>query len=186
MKQNLLINETPSRLFIYYNERVLENTVHSDSGAQIRDGIKTVANQGVCPEVIWPYVINKFANKPSQQAFSLALQEKAVSYQKLLSLVDMKSCLAQGYPFVFGFVVYPEFESQQVATTGIVPMPNTSEKPLGGHAVLAVGYDDVNKVFIVRNSWGTFWGKSGYFTLPYDYVTNSDLASDFWTIRTVN
>src|SRR5690349_5986657 len=60
----------PSRLFIYYNERVIENTVNSDSGAQIRDGIKVVAKQGAPPETDWPYDINKFAQKPPQSAFA--------------------------------------------------------------------------------------------------------------------
>jgi C1A family cysteine protease len=97
----------------------------------------------------------------------------------------MKGCLAAGYPFVFGFTVYESFESQEVAQTGHAPMPATTEQVLGGHAVVAVGYEDANQWFIVRNSWGTGWGMAGYFTLPYTYVTQPRLASDFWTIRLV-
>ena len=119
MKQQLAQIFTPSRLFIYYNERVIEHTVASDSGAQIRDGIKTVAQQGDCPETEWPYVITKFKTKPTQSCYADALKYKAVSYQRLTpALAQLKGCLASGYPFVFGFTVYESFESPQTAKTG--------------------------------------------------------------------
>ena len=177
---------TPSRLFIYYNERVIEQTVSTDSGAQIRDGIKTIAAQGDCPETLWPYDITKFTVKPTQQCYDQALKFKAVQYQRLTQIPNqMKGCLASGYPFVFGFTVYESFESPQVASTGHAPMPAPSEKVLGGHAVMAVGYDDSQSWFIVRNSWGPSWGMNGYFTLPYPYLLDHNLSSDFWTIRVV-
>jgi C1A family cysteine protease len=177
---------TPSRLFIYYNERMMEGTVNSDSGAQIRDGIKTVAKQGACHEQIWPYEITKFRAKPSKVAYTDGAKHTAVQYQRLIqTLTEMKGCLAAGYPFVFGFTVYESFESATVAKTGIVPYPSTGEKVLGGHAVLAVGYDDASQRFIVRNSWGSGWGMKGYFTIPYSYLTDNNLADDFWTIRMV-
>ena len=91
--------------------------------------------------------------------------------------------MAGGYPFEFGFTVYESFESQEVAQTGVVPMPQQTEKVLGGHAVMAVGYDDAQQRIIVRNSWGTSWGQQGYFTMPYAYLTNHQLSSDFWTIQ---
>jgi C1A family cysteine protease len=175
---------TPSRLFIYYNERVMEHTVATDSGAQIRDGIKTVVKQGACPESDWPYDIQKFADKPPAKAYADAAKHKVSSYSRLLSTANqLKGCLASGYPFVFGFTVYASFESPQVAKTGVVPMPSSSEQVLGGHAVMAVGYDDASQRFIVRNSWGKGWGQAGYFTMPYAYVTDTNLADDFWTIR---
>jgi len=176
----------PSRLFIYYNERVLEHTVNSDSGAQIRDGMKVVAKLGVPPETDWPYDINKFAEKPPQGAFTDAAKNKVLSYQRVSrALNQMKGCLASGYPFVFGFTVYDSFESMAVAHSGHAPMPQAGEKVAGGHAVAAVGYDDKNQWFIVRNSWGTTWGMKGYFTLPYQYLLESNLSDDFWTIRIV-
>ncbi len=176
----------PSRLFIYYNERAIEGTVGSDSGAQIRDGIKSVNRQGVCPEPEWPYDIAKFAQKPPAQAYSDALLDRALGYQRLVqSLNQMKGCLASGFPFVFGFTVYESFEAEQVAQTGHAPMPAPGERPVGGHAVMAVGYEEANQWFIVRNSWGTGWGMAGYFTMPYAYLTQASLASDFWTIRLV-
>jgi len=178
---------TPSRLFIYYNERVMEGTVASDSGAQIRDGIKSVAKQGDCPEPEWPYAIVKFRTKPTPQCYRDAVCHKAVLYQRLTPVLSqLKGCLASGYPFVFGFTVYESFESATVAKTGHAPLPAASERSLGGHAVLGVGYDDRRQWFIVRNSWGAKWGMKGYFTLPYAYVTDADLTADFWTIRVVS
>jgi C1A family cysteine protease len=177
----------PSRLFIYYNERAMEGTVNEDSGGQIRDGIKSVAQQGDCPETLWPYDITKFAVKPPQQCYQQALKFKAVQYQRLSQILNqLKGCLASCYPFVFGFSVYESFESPQVAQTGHAPMPAPAEKSIGGHAVMAVGYDDSQNWFIVRNSWGVGWGMEGYFTLPYAYLLEQNLASDFWTIRVVS
>ncbi|HUI30937.1 MAG TPA: C1 family peptidase [Candidatus Acidoferrales bacterium] len=172
-----------SRLFIYYDERAVEHTVKSDSGAQIRDGIKTLAKQGVCPEKEWPYNVAKFAAKPSAKCYKDALQHVITSYQRILTLDEMRSCLAGGFPFVFGFTVYESFESQQVAQTGILNMPQPGEKVMGGHAVVAVGYDDSQKRFIIRNSWGASWGQRGYFTMPYDYLADRNLSDDIWTIR---
>lgn len=182
----------PSRLFIYYNERDIEGTVGQDSGAQIRDGIKSVAQQGVCPEDEWPYDPSPFppnpklTQKPSAQCYTDAAQHTVQGYQRIVqNLTIMKGCLAAGYPFVFGFTVYQSFESPQVAQTGQAPMPGPNEAAIGGHAVMAVGYDDAQQRFIVRNSWGTGWGMQGYFTLPYLYLSQPSLSSDFWTIRLV-
>jgi C1A family cysteine protease len=172
-----------SRLFIYYNERAIEHTIGSDSGAMIRDGIKTLAAQGVCPEKNWPYVIATFTKKPSAKCYAAAKKHTISSYHRLSSLADMRACLADGYPFVFGFSVYESFESASVARTGVVNLPKPNERQLGGHAVCAVGYDDrVQRVF-VRNSWGPGWGQKGYFTMPYDYVADRNLSDDFWTVR---
>lgn len=186
MKQKLKPDFVPSRLFIYYNERVIEGTVSSDSGAMIRDGIKSIGKQGDCPEPEWPYDIAKFTDEPTHKCYKDAIKYKAIQYQRVVrNLNQMKGCLAAGYPFVFGFTVYESFESQQVAQTGIVPMPQSTEQVMGGHAVLAVGYDDAQQRFIVRNSWGAGWGMAGYFTMPYVYFTDSNLSDDFWTIRLI-
>ena len=176
----------PSRLFIYYNERVLEKTVKIDDGASLRDGIKTLNTQGVCPEDVWKYNIKKFATKPSCKSYRLAKKNEVKQYLSLNNTIfEIKQCLANGFPMAFGISVYTSFMSDEVARTGIVPMPGPDESMEGGHAILGVGYDDSKKALIVRNSWGTEWGLQGYFYLPYDYITISDLASDFWTIRLV-
>jgi C1A family cysteine protease len=163
-----------SRLFIYYNERVLEHTINSDSGAMIRDGIKTLAKQGACSEKSWPYEVARFKSRPAATCYQEALQHQITSYRRILTLDQMRTCLAEGFPFVFGFTVYESFETQEVARTGIVNLPKPQEQVLGGHAVLGVGYDDSSQRFLVRNSWGT---------LPYKYLSNRNLSDDFWTIR---
>jgi C1A family cysteine protease len=175
-----------SRLFIYYNERVMQHTVESDSGATLRNGIKTLKKQGVCSEKIWPYKIKKFKTKPGKKSYKDALNHTISTYRRITSTNDMKGCLASGFPFVFGFSVYESFESEAVNRTGIVPMPAAGERVLGGHAVMAVGYDEGPKRFLIRNSWGSEWGMGGYFTMPYQYLANPNLAADFWTISRAN
>src|SRR6185295_1710420 len=95
-----------SRLFIYYNERVMEGTIGEDAGAMIRDGVKSLVNLGVCTEKKWPYTIGKFTKKPPAACFKEAARRQVTSYHRILTLKEMKQCLAEGYPFVFGFSVY--------------------------------------------------------------------------------
>ena len=172
-----------SRLFIYYNERAMEGTINEDAGAMIRDGVKSLVNLGVCAEKLWPYNIAQFTKKPSPACFKQAADHQVTSYHRIIGLQQMRQCLAEGYPFVFGFSVYEAFESAEVAKTGELNLPAAGEKQLGGHAVCAVGYDDAAKRVLVRNSWGADWGLKGYFTMPYDYISNNNLADDFWTLR---
>jgi C1A family cysteine protease len=172
-----------SRLFVYYNERVIEGTLDQDSGAFIRDGIKSLAKQGVCPEKQWPYRIAAFKRKPAPACYTAAKKHQVTSYHRIGPVDEMRTCLADGFPFVFGFTVYESFESNAVAKSGVLNMPRPNEAMKGGHAVLAVGYDDTKKRFIIRNSWGTDWGMKGYFTIPYDYLGNRNLSDDFWTVR---
>ena len=183
MKKDKVKFSDLSRLFIYYNERVIEHSVKTDSGAMLRDGIKTLARQGACTEKLWPYDITKFAKKPPKACYTEALDRQILAYARLATVDEMRACLADGFPFVFGFAVYDGFESQQVAKAGVVDMPKPNERMLGGHAVLGVGYDDRAKRFIVRNSWGPVWGQKGYFTMPYAYLADRNLSDDFWTIR---
>jgi C1A family cysteine protease len=184
---------TPARLFIYYNERVIEGTVDSDAGAQIRDGMKSVAGVGYCGEnppppskcpanSLWPYDISKFKDKPPAPSYQCAANHKVDSYYSVTqNLADMKGCLAEGFPFVFGFTVYESFE--QLTAPWVVPMPKQGETVVGGHAVLAMGYDDKEEVFLIRNSWGPKWGIKGYFYMPYAYLLDDNLSDDLWTVR---
>lgn len=177
---------TPSRMWVWYQERVIEGTVTQDAGAYIRDGAKVVASLGVCPDSDWPYDPATFANAPPPKDYSDALGDRVLTYAAVpQDLWSLKSVLAGGRPVVFGFTVYSSFESQQVANTGILPMPSPSEAVVGGHAVVLVGYNDAVDRFRVRNSWGTGWGQQGYFEMPYLYVTSASLASDFWVMQTV-
>jgi len=172
-----------SRLFVYYNERVIEGTVGQDSGAFLRDGIKSLAKQGVCPEKEWPYRITVFRQKPTPVCYADAKKHEITSYHRINATDEMRICLAEGFPFVFGFTVYSSFESATVATSGVLNMPAKSERVVGGHAVMAAGYNDAQQRFIVRNSWGADWGQHGYFTMPYEYLGSRNLSDDFWTIR---
>jgi C1A family cysteine protease len=199
LKKQGLPDFVPSRLFIYYNERAMEGHVQFDSGAQIRDGVKSVATLGVCSEDEWRYDDTpptydggpfpagaRDSEKPPPQCYEDALGNQVTTYSRVVRDLDqMRGCLAAGYPFLLGFTVYESFESQQVRSSGVVPMPQPGEQVLGGHAVLAVGYDDSGQTFTVRNSWGPDWGQAGYFTMPYAYLTTRGMSSDFWTIRIV-
>jgi C1A family cysteine protease len=170
-----------SRLFIYYIEREYEGTIKSDAGAMIRDGIKMLAKFGVCPEDMWPYIIEKFADKPLKKCYKEALKRKITSYATMDSLQEFKQCLADGRPFSFGFTVYESFMNGDVAKTGILQMPEPGEGVMGGHAVIGVGYDDEKQVIKVRNSWGKGWGDKGFFYMPFAY-TEKSLSDDYWTI----
>lgn len=176
-----------SRLFIYYNERVLEGDVGQDAGASLSDGMTVIHKLGVPNEKNWPYDVAKFTDKPPVSVYANGLQHIAGPAFELdnTKIIQLKNCLSAGYPFVFGFTVYESFESDVVAATGIVPMPKKTEEQLGGHAVMAVGYDDSKQWIIVRNSWGADWGEKGYFFLPYQYISSPDLADECFTIRTI-
>ena len=191
-KKQKIATFRPSRLFLYYNERVMMNTVNSDSGAFLRDGVKSLNKQGICPEKDWTYDDDfssgaKFTQKPPKTCYTTAKKNQILSYWRIpINLNSIKGCLAEGFPFSFGFTVYDSFFNPSVAETGIMPMPNIAiESVRGGHAVLAIGYDDTKQAVYVRNSWGSKWGIGGYFWMPYAYISNPAYCSDFWTIRTV-
>ncbi len=172
-----------SRLFHYYNERLIKS---QDTGSTIRQSVKMLVKYGAPAETEWPYDITQFKKKPDPKCYADGALHLAKVYRPVSQdLVTMKSCLSDGYPILIGFTVYSSFESAAVAKTGLMPMPSHSENVLGGHAVLVVGYDDNKQCFTVRNSWGSAWGDAGYFYMPYAYATDPHLASDFWTITTV-
>lgn len=184
---------TPSRLKIYYDERVIDGDVVQDAGSSISDSV-TVLSQGVCDENLWPYDITKFAVAPPPNCYAASVNNKAITFKRVANAISpsiLKKCLADGFPFIFGFTVYESFESDAVANSGIVPMPQTdatgkiTEQVVGGHAVMGVGFQDSTEMFLVRNSWGTNWGQAGYFWIPYKYLTDTYLANDFWTVELV-
>lgn len=187
LKRQQLQEFQPSRLFIYFNARVAEGTVFSDSGCSIRDGVKVINRLGACAETAWPYDITQFTSRPSLQAYNDAKLTKALSYARVSQFsTQMRACLASGSPFVFGITVYESFESPHTTQTGQVFLPGPKEATLGGHALLAVGYNNATQQIIFRNSWGATWGDQGYGYIPYEYLNNSNLSADFWTIKTVS
>lgn len=186
-KQGLQITqmEMLSRIFQYYNERVIENTVPNDNGAEMRDIGKAMTKYGVCIEDLCKYVIADFTKTPSDAAYQDALKYKPATYSSLPDLTAVKTYVAvHQMPVLMGMDVYPGFESDATAQSGIVPMPKKGEQCLGGHAVLIVGYKKIGckKYLIVRNSWGAGWGDHGYFYLPETYIT-AGYAYDFWVVE---
>jgi hypothetical protein len=179
-----------SRLFLHYNERLVEKDISEDEdegAAQFHNGIKSLGIYGVCGESDWPYDISKFDEKPPPLCYQEAVAHKATQVQNIRQDANsMKNCLHTGLPIVVGIQVFEEFESQAVAQSGIVPMPTPTSKCIGGHAVLVVGYDDTQQQWIVRNSWGADWGDHGYFYLPYLYLLDASLASDLWSVNRVS
>jgi hypothetical protein len=175
----------PSRLFLYYNTRLLMGTTDEDSGASIRDTMKAIAKYGVCQEIKWPYDISQFTTQPPQECYDQAAKLSNFSYNRLhgQSREAIVAALSSGYPVVYGMLIFQSFESQEVAQTGEVPYPTEGEKRLGGHALSIWGYNAEKDYFLVRNSWGKDWGINGYCHVPAEYVTNPNLAWDFWVLK---
>lgn len=187
-----------SRLMIYFNAREMEGATDQDGGAQIRDAIKSVATQGVCMETEWPYDLSKLHDKPPADCYYNGLNDKAVEYSRVpQTMQDIKTCLAEGYPVVFGATLYESFKSAQVMGDGVVPLPHSGEKVVGGHCMLMVGYYDTKPEWraatpvpsfpavLVRNSWGA-WGYEGCAWFQWDYLLDPALTADLWTVRLVS
>jgi C1A family cysteine protease len=187
---------TPSRLFIYYGERVIEGTVPTDAGAQVRDGIKVVASEGAPPEEPdWPYDISQFAQKPSPKAYEDAKNHVAIEYLRIEPGAGgdpIRTALAAKAPVVFGFSVPSRFESPEwTAASEVLPLPEPTEQAIGGHCVVAIGWDFSRTrfpgvdAFEIRNSWGPGWGDRGHFWMDARWLTepSRSLSSDFWVIR---
>jgi C1A family cysteine protease len=165
-----------SRLFVYYNARLLDGYVDEDVGAYVRDGIKAVHKWGVCIEERWPYLINKFADAPSAESYIDARSRLIDSYYRINSIDDIIASLSIGIPVVTGIQVFGDFD--RLGSDAVVPLPTYKDNILGGHAVTIVGYDNDRKYFICRNSFGEDWGDQGYFYMPYDYTKM--YAMDAW------
>jgi C1A family cysteine protease len=179
----------PSELAQYFWSRQLEGTIKSDAGATIRDAVKVLAKTGMAPESKWPYDIERFAQKPPATVNRAANKHQAIEYQSVgVDIYQVKRAIASRHPVIIGISVYQSFEGSQSANTGVVPMPGTDEQLLGGHAILAVGYDDnfggPNVGYLeCRGSWGNY-GDAGYHHLPYAYISPY-LAGDFWVLVSV-
>jgi C1A family cysteine protease len=178
----------PSRLFLYYNLRKMENTVALNTGTSIRDAIQSFKSTGVCEESLWPYVVTKFADAPPPACYTNAKNELISTYARITAtLPQLKLCLQGGHPVSFGIKVYDYwFSNPAVRSTGNIPAPTATSKYIGGHSMLLVGYDDSRKVFVVMNSWGPVWGDHGFCYIPYDYLLGTGLSWDFWTIYTTS
>jgi hypothetical protein len=172
-----------SRLFIYYNARKLDGAIQVDEGSYLQSCVGVLREYGACSEKAWPFNLDRILDAPDAKAYDEAtafLIHDAARVE--VKLEAMRSCLAKGYPFTFGLMLFESF--QQAGKTGLVPMPDIEQEKMdGGHAMLCVGYSDADRVFVVRNSWGADWGDQGYCYIPYAYMTNPDLNGDCWMIR---
>lgn len=188
-----------SRLFVYKATRNLLGWT-GDTGAYNRTTMAAMVLFGAPPEHYWPYVIDNFDVEPTAFLYNFAQNYQTIQYYKLDSpgisrdklLLRIKQHIAYKIPVIFGFSVYSSY-TQAEDNEGKIPYPAEGESRVGGHAVLAVGYDDEieikndssddikNGALLFRNSWGEGWGKEGYGWLPYDYILDY-LAIDWWTL----
>lgn len=187
----LRVSTPLSRLMAYYNARKVERTVRQDAGAMIRDVIKGLFKVGVASEATWPYAISKFTNRPPAKAFAEAaiLKEQLAQgyeYARVPNLRALKAELTKGRPVVFGFAVPQTFLT--MGAPHVLDLPPDDVPIVGGHAVMAAGYDDRGpEPFVwVRNSWGKDWGIGGYFKMTQDWFTDPRrMVDDLWSIRRV-
>ena len=186
MVRQKLLPFMPSRLQWYYNTRVREHTVKSDSGATITDACKVFKSKGVCPEAEWTYTEENLFKKPSVKAAKDALSCKGLKWEHVHQNNNaLQQMLYAGNPIIFGISVYDSFESKEAAKTGMIPMPRSDETLLGGHGISMTGWSDKLGAYRCRNSWGTGWGDKGWFWLPYKYVEDPNLAADFKVITLI-
>lgn len=173
----------PSRLFLYYNTRLLEGTPEEDSGAYIRDVFKALNKYGLAHETFFPYNTRDFAKKPTADALINGLKNVVVKYTAVQqNQTVIKQTLLSGAAISFGFNVYTSFEHGNWHTTsGMMPIPKNTELLLGGHAVTIIGWSDSKQAFLIQNSWGTEWGLEGKFWMPYSFLLSKQ-CDDFWCI----
>lgn len=167
-----------SRLFVYYNSRLVGGDVTQDEGAYIRDVIKALKEYGVCAEVLWPYKIDQFAVRPDEGSYEDAKKRTIKNYYRLIDIDDIIDALNNNYPILFGMLVYDSFDFVNRDREYIVELPQPKESPVGAHAMCLVGYDQSRKLLIARNSFGKDWGDQGYCWIPYDYVKSEFI--DMW------
>jgi len=175
-----------SRLFVYYNARLIENMVNEDVGAYIRDAVKAVQKFGICSESLWPYQIRDFSITPSIASYDDARHRNIKNYYRVRELEDMLDALNKNYPIVFSMRVYKSFDELYNIGNITARLPSKGEEPIGAHAMCFVGYNLSKKVFLARNSFGTDWGIDGYCFLPFDYVREEVMDSWIFDIDLIN
>lgn len=169
-----------SRLFIYYNTRFEYSNIYEDTGIYLRDGLKSVSKFGICSEQLWPYIVDNFDDRPTEECYEDAKKRKLINYQKLISNYYITEVLNDNKPVVFGMQIYESFMDldERIST---VSFPSRKEKSMGNHAMCMVGYDLNRRLFLAKNSFGTTWGNQGYCWIPFDYITQE--GYDIWTFE---
>lgn len=175
-----------SRLFLYYNERKLINETDKDSGAYLSDGIISLKTHGLCEENYWPYISENLFKEPSTIAYENAKKNYLIEAKEINNKIEIiKYWINKNEPIAIGIAIYSNFTNFSAGKTGKIGLPKNTDFLIGGHAVILCGYDDNKEEFILRNSWGSYWGDKGYFYLPYSYITNNDLCFDLWIITKI-
>jgi len=171
-----------SELYLAHKTKQKEGTEFQDNGASIADAMWALHKFGVCPAQLDPYKPANYWVTTTTIEDAAAKKFAIKSYYKVTNLTALKTALAEGYVVVIGIAIYDSFESDEVINTGKVPLPNTQlENCLGGHAILAVGYSDIEQHVIIKNSWGASVGDKGYFYIPYTYINDPNLCFDMYT-----
>jgi hypothetical protein len=166
-----------SRLFVYYNARLIENVINEDVGAYVRDAVKAVQKYGVCSERLWPYQIQDYSITPSIVSYDDARHRNIKNYYRIHTLEDTLDAINKEWPVVFSMRVYSQFEDLYDRGKDTATLPQKGEEPIGAHAMCFVGYDLNKKVLIARNSFGKHWGQNGYCYIPFDYVREEVMDS---------
>lgn len=174
------VNIDLSRLFLYYNTRVIEGTINEDSGAYIPDSFKAMSKQGICLESLYPYNTHKFTQKPSDSSYTDGLKHMPLRYTNVpQELSTIQKTLISGCYVSFGIDVYSSFMDKW--PTDVMPIPKPGETFEGGHCLTIVGYSNSRQCFLIQNSWGKSWGNQGSFWMPYSYALGSH-SSDFYCL----
>jgi hypothetical protein len=177
----------PSHLFLYYNARGNEGDPREDEGVSVCNAVGTASQKGACEEFMFPYLENNLFVQPPDICYERARFHRVTEYKSVIQFLPwLKRVLARGFPIICGISIYSSFMSTEVAETGIVPLPVFGKDTyIGGHCILLIGYDDNSKHFMAQNSWSKSWGDQGFFTLPYSYLEDPNLANDFYCILKV-
>ena len=176
----------PSRLFVYYNTRRLNDTTRNNAATSIRDTFKAINRFGICQESFWPYNVERFSQKPSAACYSAAEGNSISEYGQLNQDIDQfRACLKEGVPFIFLMEIYDSFFSMEIDLMMLPSVKEIEQNTPKLHTVLAVGYDDNKQCITVLNSWGKSFGAEGFFSMPYAYIIDPKRTFDFWKIEKI-
>lgn len=172
-----------SRLFVYYNARAYSNLLYEDSGTSIRDGLRGLKEFGVCKESLWPYAIENFDDRPTEECYKEAYPRRIKEYQRVSTLVEIMELLDKNFPVITGINIYPSFNAL-TEDSPVLPLPGIFETRQGEHAVVLVGYDMSKEYFIAKNSYGPKWGLQGYCYIPFSYMKYESFENWYFDIPT--
>jgi C1A family cysteine protease len=169
--------------YLYVEELIADGYFPYDDGAMPRTGCQILTAKGCCEASLYPYVAGKFTAPTAEQSQN-ACKYKVGAYHRIGNLADFLSCLADPtpWPVLVGFEIYESFMTQEVADTGVMPIPKPGEQQQGGHEVLCLGYDLAKQTALIQNSWGDDWGQRGYFWMPFEVIASPD--TDLWMVHT--